>query len=80
LVAPRPCYSSSSAAANAFVQPTLSTLLNEQLPSGQRATVLSLQELLWTLTVAPLAPTMLALADVAGIAVVFLVTRWPWLL
>jgi hypothetical protein len=34
----------------------------------------SLREPFWTLTVAPLAPTMLALADVAGIAVAFVVT------
>ena len=49
--------------ASGLVRPVLSTLLNAEIPSEQRATILSLQALLWTVFLAGVEPALFALAE-----------------
>lgn len=73
--------------ASALIPPTLSQLLNERIPSAQRATIISLQALLWTLALAVVEPPLLAVASRAGVpfaiglsGVILAVTALPTLL
>jgi hypothetical protein len=52
--------------ASGIVRPVLSTLLNAEIPSEQRATILSLQALLWTVFLAIVEPALFALAESIG--------------
>jgi MFS family permease len=52
--------------ASGMARPVLSTLLNAEIPSEQRATILSLQALLWTLFLAGVEPLLFALAEGIG--------------
>jgi MFS family permease len=54
--------------AAAVLRPTLSALLNREIPSAQRATILSIQSLLWCFFIAATEPVVLTIADRAGIA------------
>jgi len=45
-----------------LMRPVLSALLNARIPSAQRATILSLQSLIWTLMLAVLEPSIFTLA------------------
>lgn len=51
----------------ALMRPVLSNLLNQEIPSSQRATVLSLQSLLFTAFLAVFEPAILAVAARVGI-------------
>lgn len=51
------------ALASALMRPVLSTLINAQIPSEQRATILSLGSLVWTLMLAVLEPAIFTLAS-----------------
>jgi len=52
--------------ASGLARPVLSTLLNMEIPSEQRATILSLQALLWTVLLALVEPALFALAESIG--------------
>jgi MFS family permease len=52
---------------SALLTPILSASVNRMIPSAQRATVLSIQSLVWSFLVAVIEPLLLAVADRAGI-------------
>ena len=52
---------------NAFAFPLVSDYLNQRIPSGQRATILSFYQLLFSLMLAPLEPVLGIIADDAGL-------------
>lgn len=54
--------------ANGLMRPVLSALLNKEIPSEQRATILSLQALLWTVFLAAVEPALFALAERTSLA------------
>jgi MFS family permease len=54
------------ALASSVMRPTISALLNREIPSAQRATVLSIQSLLGWLAVALMEPLVLALGERVG--------------
>lgn len=49
--------------ASGLISPTISRLLNDEIPSSQRATILSFQGIIWTAIGAGLDPFMLYIAD-----------------
>ncbi len=49
--------------ASALARPVLSVLLNEEIPSAQRATILSLQSLVWTVLLAVFEPGLFTVAS-----------------
>ncbi|RIK46641.1 MAG: hypothetical protein DCC58_02430, partial [Chloroflexi bacterium] len=52
----------------ALLRPVTSAMLNELIPSGQRATIISLQSLLFTLLTAMIYPALFALGDRTSLA------------
>jgi len=56
------------AMANGLARPVLSSLLNAEIPSAQRATIISLQSLLWTILLAVVEPLVFVVADTISIA------------
>ncbi len=56
------------ALANGLARPVLSSLLNAEIPSAQRATIISLQSLLWTILLAVVEPLIFVVADTISIA------------
>lgn len=52
----------------AVLRPVTSAMLNDSIPSGQRATIISLQSLLFTLLTAVVNPSLFALGDRTSIA------------
>jgi predicted MFS family arabinose efflux permease len=61
-----------TALASGAARPSLSALLNDRIPSAQRATILSLQGLLWTGLLALTEPVVLAVAQVSIAAAILL--------
>ncbi len=55
------------AAVSSLIRPPLSAALNEAIPSSQRATVLSLQSLIWTLLLAVVEPIVMATGGRIGV-------------
>jgi predicted MFS family arabinose efflux permease len=53
--------------ASGLLRPVLSAMLNAEIPSEQRATILSLQALLWTLFLAAVEPVLFAVGDQVGL-------------
>jgi MFS family permease len=53
--------------ASGLLRPVLSGMLNAEIPSEQRATILSLQALLWTLFLAAVEPVLFAVGDQVGL-------------
>jgi len=53
--------------ASGLLRPVLSALLNAEIPSEQRATIISLQSLLWTVFLAAVEPVLFALGDRTGL-------------
>lgn len=53
---------------NALIRPLLSKLLNEAIPSTQRATIISFESLVQTILLAGFQPVLLAVADLTSIA------------
>lgn len=49
------------------IAPILSGLLNGEMPSAQRATIISIQQLLWCFFIAVVEPMVRALADRVGV-------------
>ena len=54
--------------ANGLLRPVLSALLNDEIPSEQRATIVSLQALLWTVFLAGVEPALFALVERTSLA------------
>jgi hypothetical protein len=55
--------------ASGLLRPVLSGMLNAEVPSEQRATILSLQSLLWTVFLAGVEPVLFAAGDRIGLPV-----------